>query len=189
MKRNETATAVFSVFPKEKWNAFLFSINSSFDFIFQQLLLSQLLLISQVFNMSRVKVHKEEDPEIKIKMCEIAKREVLFSDESIEFALGQQCFRCKETYTCPNKMCCRDIFSRSEGQKALHHLRGLIWLKNPGKEVAPPLSKRRQNFVHLLQSMSRTKENKILFCFEGKMVCKSYFKVRTFLLCMLHCLW
>lgn len=136
--------------------------------------------------MSEVEGNDEECPEIK--MCESAKRKLLFSDEDIEVSLGHLCFRSKESYTCPNDMCCRDIYSRSEGPKALRRLRGLIWLTNPGKELAPTLSQRRKNFVDLLQSMSRTKDNRILFCFEGKMVCKSFFKVRTCLSCMQHCL-
>lgn len=118
-----------------------------------------------------------EDEKRDIKICEAAKRDLLFSDEDLESALNGSCFRSKESYSCPNKMRCCDIFTRSEGPIALRRLRSLIWLKNPHSDLAPTLGQRRSNFVNLLKSMSRTKENRILFCFEGKMVCKSYFRV------------
>ena len=118
-----------------------------------------------------------EDEKRDTKICEAAKRDILFSDDDIEFALSQSCCRSKESYTCPNTMNCRNIFTRSEGPIALRRLRSLIWLKNPLSDLAPTLGQRGTNFVNLLKSMSRTKENRILFCFEGEIVCKSYFRV------------
>lgn len=120
----------------------------------------------------------EEEVHVNGKICDDAKRDLLFSDEDIERSLSRTCCRTKESYSCPHQTNCRDIFSRSEGPNALRRLRSLIWLKNPNGDQAPSLSQRRKNFVDLLKSMARTQLGRILFCFEGKMVCKSFFKVK-----------
>lgn len=128
----------------------------------------------------------ENSPNQGVKVCEAVKREELFSHEGIESVLSLKCSRSKESYSCPNKMDCRDVYSRSEGPTALRRLRSLIWRQNPGSEVAPTLAQRRVNFVNLLKSMSRTKENRIVFCFEGKIVCKSFFRVGEVTLYCMH---
>jgi hypothetical protein len=133
--------------------------------------------------MAEEKVHKKKKkPEGKI--CESAKRELLFSVEDMESALKHECCRSKESYTCPNEMKCQDVFSRTEGPGKLRRLRSLIWLQNPGSEVAPTLKRRRNNFVDLLKSMARTEDNRIMYCFEGKRVCKNYFRVRNMAICI-----
>ncbi len=53
------------------------------------------------------------------KMPEDLRRNIVLSDASIDEALDKSCSSMKETYSCPNNGCCKDLFPRSTGRSIL----------------------------------------------------------------------
>lgn len=111
------------------------------------------------------------------KISEIERRQLIFSPASIDAAVNLDCSPSKESYPCPNDGRCKDFKLRSEGPSVIRELRERIWSQTPNGKGCPSLSIRRDNFLKLLISMGRTKEDKIAFCIGGEYVCKSFFKV------------
>ena len=98
-----------------------------------------------------------------IKLCEEDKRDQLFSKDSVETALSQDCSKSRGSYSCPNDMQCKDKFTRSTGPGVVDSLRKAIWLNDPERDEALCRGTRRHNFTRLLSSMNKTKQNTIVY--------------------------
>ena len=112
------------------------------------------------------------------KLSENDRRRILLSSESIEDACSYDCIGARNSYPCPNDMRCKDLFSRSKGAIVVKFLRLEIWGQRDSSGKFVGLASRRENFVSTLEKMHRTESGAIVFCLEGHIVCKSFFKVR-----------
>lgn len=115
----------------------------------------------------------------KVKLNEADKVELVLSANHIGNACTYTCLDVRNSERCCNGKLCRDLFTRSESERAIKQLRTEIWTTGPLRDPGTVTSRKTKLLAALksLVVVDDDDEKKLLFRVNGKEVCKSFYAI------------
>jgi hypothetical protein len=113
------------------------------------------------------------------KLNEADKVGLVLSATHIGNACNYTCQDVRNSDRCINEKLCRDLFTRSESERAIKQLREHIWTTGPHRHPGSVTS-RKSKLLDSLESqivLQDDGQKKLLFRVNGKEVCKSFYKM------------
>jgi hypothetical protein len=113
------------------------------------------------------------------KLNEADKVRLVLSATHIGNACTYTCQDVRNSDKCSNEKLCRDLFSRTESERAIKQLREQIWTTGPHKHPGSVTSRKSKLLVALKSQIVHQDdgEKKLMFRINGKDVCKSFYKI------------